>query len=256
MSSACTVGIDVGGSGIKAYLVDPVTGETKGERMRLDSPEDFDVASVLDMICDLADSLGPELAVGVGFPSVVSGGVALTGATAHQHSEWIGIDIESELAERLGRHVVVINDADAAGHAEMRFGAGRDETGTVIILTFGTGVGSSLYRGGILVPNVELGHIYLQNKKKVAEHQVSDRARKEKDLAWSKWGRKVNQYLLRLERVFAPDLIVIGGGVSKKADRFFDEIETRARVVPAELQNDAGIVGAAVVAHERSLVAG
>src|SRR5262249_51261614 len=178
------------------------------------------------------------------FPGVVSAGTIMTAANLDR--SWIGVDAVAHLGEVTGQPVSVLNDADAAGIAEMRFGAGRGQQGTVLLLTFGTGIGSALFYDGVLVPNTEFGHIELHGKD--AELRASERARELEDLSWGKWAGRVDNYLDKMEALLSPDLIIIGGGISKKSDKFLPRLTLRARVVPAATQNDAGIVGAAMTA--------
>jgi polyphosphate glucokinase len=183
--------------------------------------------------------------VGVTFPGVVVGGVTRTAANMHQ--DWIGADVGTLLTDRLGMPVTVVNDADAAGMAEVAYGAARGRGGTVVVLTLGTGIGSALFHDGRLVPNTELGHLELNGHD--AEHKASSKAKEDEELSWKHWAHRVQKYLAHVEMLFSPDLFVLGGGVSRKADKFLHYIEdVRADIVPAQLQNNAGIVGAAMAA--------
>jgi polyphosphate glucokinase len=182
--------------------------------------------------------------VGSGFPSAIKNGVVLTAANVS--NKWVGFNLEEALRELTGCDVVVLNDADAAGLAEMRFGAGRDQDGVVLIITLGTGIGVSLFVRGELVPNLELGHIEIGGKD--ADDWASAIIRKHEDLSWKQWAKRVNKYLMTLEYLLWPDLIIIGGGVSKKHEKFFPYLTTQTQVVPAEMRNQAGIVGAAMAA--------
>ncbi len=238
------LGVDIGGSGIKGAPVDTSTGTLLKPRHRIKTPKGAapdDVARVLTAIADHFSWRGP---IGCAFPAVVKGGRTLTAANIDRG--WIGLDAQTFLSEQSGRSVTLLNDADAAGIAEMAFGAGHDERGLVFMLTFGTGIGSALFHQGRLVPNTELGH--LEIRKKEAERRASDRVRKKKGLDWEAWASRVSEFLGRLEDLFWPDLFIIGGGVSKKHEAFIPLLETRTRVVPAQLRNDAGIVGAALAA--------
>jgi polyphosphate glucokinase len=185
---------------------------------------------------------------GITFPGVVANGVVRT--APNLDSAWVGVDARALFAAAAGlTEVEVLNDADAAGQAEMRFGAGVGERGTVVMLTFGTGIGSALFRGGVLVPNTEFGHIEIRGKD--AEKRASDRARELHDLDWAHWAGRVDEYMTHLEALLWPDLFIVGGGVSRKSDKFIPLLEgLRARVVPATMHNDAGIVGAALVAGQ------
>jgi polyphosphate glucokinase len=182
--------------------------------------------------------------VGCGFPGVVKAGVVYTASNVSK--KWIGFDLEQALGELTGCEVLVLNDADAAGLAEMRFGAGQGRNGVVLIVTLGTGIGTALFVNGRLVPNLELGHIEIDGKD--AEKLAASIVREKGELSWKKWGKQVNRYLITMEQLLWPDLIIIGGGVSKKHEKFFPSLSTRTQVVPAEMRNQAGIVGAALAA--------
>ncbi|MFE0106378.1 polyphosphate--glucose phosphotransferase [Streptomyces sp. NPDC059009] len=246
-------GVDIGGSGIKGAPVDLDRGDLAQERHKVLTPQPATPEGVADRVREVVghfDWTGP---VGVTFPGVITNGTARTAANVDK--SWIGTDIRSLLADRLGGPsqcpVTVLNDADAAGVAEMHFGAGRDRTGTVILLTFGTGIGSAVFTGGRLVPNTELGHLELNGHD--AEKKASSKAREDEDLSWEHWARRVQKYLAHVEMLFSPELFIIGGGVSRKAHKFLPLIEgIRAELVPAELQNNAGIVGAAMAAAGRA----
>lgn len=230
------LGIDIGGSGIKGAPVDTETGELVQERLRIATPQPARPEGVAEVVGQIVKHFAWDGPVGVTFPGVVVDGVVLTAANVH-HS-WIGVD-----ASELFGGATVLNDADAAGIAEMTFGAGRGRRGTVLVLTFGTGIGSALFADGTLVRNTELGHLQLRGKD--AEERASARAREEHDLSWEKWAERVEEYLRHVEMLFSPALIVIGGGVSKKADKFLPHVNIDTPVVPAGLQNEAGIIGAA-----------
>ena len=238
------LGIDIGGTGIKGAPVDISTGTLIEPRYRIKTPKGGAPADVARVLTEVADHFSWRGPIGCAFPAVVKAGYTLTAANIDRG--WIGLDAATFLSEASGRDVTLLNDADAAGIAEMRFGAGHNETGLVFMLTFGTGIGSALFHEGRLVPNTELGH--LEIRKKEAERRASDRTRKKKNLDWAAWAARVSEFLGRLEDLFWPDLFIIGGGVSKKQDRFIPLLETRTRVVPARLRNDAGIVGAALAA--------
>lgn len=251
MGDGYVVGIDVGGSAIKGFEVDPEAGVTIGDVVRVDAPPGFTVDAVLDAIVTVANELGSELPVGVGFPAVVREGVLGTDATSYQYAGWSGLGIERELERRLGRPVAVGNDADVAGEAEMRHGTASGQDGTVLVLTFGTGIGSALYREGVLVPNVELGRVYLRGQNRVAEDHCAGRVKDEQGLSWEEWAGRLQDYLAHIERVFAPDLIVVGGGISAEAERFLPSLDLGCEVVPARFRNDAGPIGAAMLVANR-----
>jgi polyphosphate glucokinase len=241
------LGIDVGGSGIKGAPVDLTAGTLAQERYRLATPQPATVDEVVETVGEVAKRFTPAESVGITFPGVVVDGVVRTAANVDK--AWIDAPAAELFTEVIGRPVTVVNDADAAGIAEMTFGAGRGQHGTTIMLTFGTGIGSALFLDGKLVPNTELGHLELHGED--AEVRASDRARDVEDLSWHHWAERVQQYLRHVERLFQPDLMIIGGGVSKKAEKFLPLIELRTPVVPAALQNNAGIIGAALAASGR-----
>ena len=238
------LGIDIGGSGIKAAPVDTAKGTLLTERVKVETPRPAlprVVAPVVAQHVKNFDWTGP---VGVAFPGVVVNGVTMT--AANLDPAWVGLDTRALFSKAAGVPVSLINDADAAGLAEMKFGAGAGHRGTVLMLTFGTGIGSALFRDGVLVPNTELGHIEVRGRD--AETRASERAKELHDFSWGKWAGKVDEYLHHVEALTAPDLIIIGGGISRKADKFLPLLTLRATVVPAAMHNDAGIVGAALSA--------
>ena len=243
MSRTDVFGVDIGGSGIKGAPVDAEHGRLVAERHKVLTPHPAEPDVVVASVREVVAHFGWTGPVGVTFPGVVVGGVTRT--AANMHPDWVGLDTRALLSRALGLPVTVVNDADAAGIAEVAFGAARGESGTVIVLTFGTGIGSAVFTGGRLVPNTELGHLELHGRE--AEKHASAKVREDHDLSWKHWAKRVEEYLAHLEMLFSPDLFVIGGGVSRKAEKFLPLIEgVRARIVPAGLQNDAGIVGAAM----------
>lgn len=240
-------GIDIGGTGIKGAPVDTAAGRLLHERVRQLTPKPSAPDAVLDVVGEIVTRFSWRGPVGVTFPGVVVDGVTRTAANVDKG--WVDLDARKAFAESLHVPVTIVNDADAAGIAEMRFGAGRGRRGVVLVLTFGTGIGSALFHDGVLVPNTELGHLELNGHE--AEHHASGNVREEHDLSWEHWAHRVGHYLRHLEMLFSPQLFVIGGGVSKKADKFLPHIKhVRAEIVPAALHNDAGIVGAALAARE------
>lgn len=242
------LGIDIGGSGIKGSVVDLRSGDLVGERVRMDTPESSHPAAVAEVVGLLVRELKWSGAVGCTFPGIIYHGVIKTSANLDQ--SWVDVH-GVRLFERVTNCPVrLINDADAAGLAEMQFGAGRGQMGVTIMLTFGTGIGSAIFLDGKLVPNTEFGHLPIRGKP--AEHRAAARIRKEEDLSWAEWAERVNEYLEYMEFFFSPDLFIIGGGVSKRYDKFMHLLRTRARIVPAQLLNDAGILGAAM--HVSDLV--
>lgn len=246
------LGIDIGGSGIKGAPVDVETGEFLQDRIRIPTPEPGTPEQVIEVIRHMIDEFNWQGKIGVGFPGVVRRGVVITGA--NMAPEWVGTDVAALIQEHTGCPAVVLNDADAAGLAEMRFGSGkRFEDSYVIFLTIGTGIGSAFFLKREIWPNVELGHLEIRGKD--AEHRAGDAVRKEKDLSWKKWGKKLNEVLQQYDFLFSPDAIILGGGVSKQFDRFGKYLKgIRAEVLPAELQNQAGIIGAAMAAEESLVI--
>ena len=248
-TTASPLGIDVGGTGIKGAPVDLATGEFTADRLRFDTPEGAtpdDVADVIAKIVEhFADEIGDE-PIGVTIPGVVQHGVVRTAANIDK--SWIGTNAEELFSKRVGRPVLVINDADAAGIAETYYGVAKDRDGLVIVTTLGTGIGTALINNGQLVPNAELGHIEIDGKD--AERKAANSAREREELSYEKWAKRLTKYYTSLENLLWPDLFIVGGGVSKKADNFLPLLEIRTEIVPAALQNAAGIVGAARLAHE------
>jgi polyphosphate glucokinase len=246
------IGIDVGGTGIKAAVVETTTGELVTPRVRVATPRPALPKPMIEDTAGLVATLPPELHVGVGFPAVILGGVVRTAANIDP--AWIGVDADTCFADALGRSVMVGNDADAAGLAEMRFGAGRGQAGTVLMLTLGTGIGSALFRDGILVPNTELGHLQLRGKD--AERRAAASIKVSKGLTWHAWSKRLAEYVNEIDRLLWPDLVIIGGGISKEADKFIHDLPSRVTCLPAALQNQAGIVGAAMLAAEATQLTG
>jgi len=244
------IGVDVGGSGIKVGAVDTATGQLLTPRLRVVTPQpsipDALVRSIARLVKRAGAGLDPSTVVGVGVPCVVIDGVTKTAANIDQ--SWIGFDARSALAKALKRPVHVLNDADAAGLAEMRFGAGRGKGGMVLVLTLGTGVGSALFNDGRLVPNTELGHMEIRGRD--AERRSAAVARTRRGLSWKAWSSDLDEHLQAIDRILWPGLFILGGGVSKRADRFIPRLTVRPPIVPATLENDAGIVGAALAAAE------
>lgn len=242
-------GVDIGGSGIKGAPVDLERGDLAQERHKVLTPQPATPAAVADAVAEVIANFSWSGPVGITFPGVVTGGVTRTAANVDKG--WIDVDAATLLGDRLGGlPVTLLNDADAAGIAEMTFGAGRGRKGTVILLTFGTGIGSAVFIDGRLVPNTELGHLELHGHD--AEKHASTKTKEDEDLSWQQWAYRVQKYLAHVEMLFSPELFIIGGGVSRKAEKFVPLIEgIRAKIVPAELQNNAGIVGAAMAAAGR-----
>jgi len=247
------IGVDVGGSGIKAAAVDLDTGELVSQRHRVPTPQPSAPAAVIASIARLVKRIGNEVqleantAVGVGFPGVITSGVTRTAANVD--SGWLDFDADAAMERVLRRPVHMINDADAAGVAEMRFGAGVGRKGSVFLITLGTGTGSALFYNGTLVPNLELGHMEIRGRD--AERRSAAAARLRRGLSWKAWAEGLDEHLLAIEKLFWPQLFIIGGGVSKRSEKFIPRLTVRAEVIPAKLLNDAGIVGAAMAADER-----
>lgn len=241
-------GIDIGGSGIKGAPVDLDTGTLLTDRHRIRTPQPATPDAVAGVVCEVAGHFGWAEPFGCTFPAVVTHGVTRTAANVDP--SWVDTDAESLLRKATGHDVLVVNDADAAGYAELAFGAARHRSGVILVTTLGTGIGSALIVDGRLVPNTELGHLELDGHD--AETRASDAAREREGLSWERWAKRLQRYYRHVEDLFWPDLIVIGGGVSKKADKFLPLLDLRTEVVPAALRNEAGIVGAALLAHERA----
>jgi polyphosphate glucokinase len=240
------LGVDIGGSGIKGAPVDPKCGALLAERRKLATPQPATPQAVIDAVAELAAGFGWSGPVGCAVPAVVKGGVTLTASNID--AGWIGCDAAGLLCNALHRPVAVLNDADAAGLAELSFGAGREQRGTVVMLTLGTGIGSALMVDGVLLPNTELGHLDIRGKP--AERRASAQVRKIEALSWERWAARLSEVLIAIELLVWPDLFILGGGVSRKHQRFFHRLNCRTPVVPAALGNDAGIVGAALAAME------
>ena len=237
------LGIDIGGSGIKAAPVDVTTGKFLTERQKIATPRPALPDAVADVVKQLTTSFSWSGPTGITFPGVVTDGVTRT--AANLDPAWIGVDAAALFGTAAGNPVRVLNDADAAGVAEITFGAGMGEMGTVLMLTFGTGIGSALFTGGLLVPNTEFGHIEIRGHD--AETRASERAKELHDLSWGKWAGRVDEYLQHIEGLLSPHLIIVGGGVSKQSEKWVPRLTgIRARIEPAVLLNDAGIVGAAM----------
>ena len=239
------LGVDIGGTGIKVAPVDVTTGKLVAERVKVATPHPAEPDAIAAAVRELVTGFGWSGPAGIAFPGVITDGTTRT--AANLDPAWIGMDARGLFGKATGLQVVMINDADAAGLAEMKFGAGAGHQGTVLMLTLGTGIGSALFNGGVLVPNTEFGHIEIRGKD--AEKRASEHAKEEHDLSWEKWAGQVDEYLQRMEALLSPGLFIIGGGISRKSDKFLPLLTgLTAPVVPAALHNDAGIVGAAMAA--------
>ena len=241
------LGIDIGGTGIKGAVIDTQTGEMKTERVRIPTPQPATPAAMMDTVATLAKEFNWSGLIGAGFPAAIRHNIVKTASNIDK--SWIGLNAAKEIEKVTGCKAMVVNDVDAAGYAEVNFGAGKGNQGTVIVAAFGTGIGTAIFTEGILLPNTELGHIKLKGM--IAEHYASNSAREKEDLDWETFGKRVNKYLQRLEFLFWPDLIVIGGGVSKKYELYSHRFKLEAEVKPALLRTQAGMIGAAMAAkHE------
>ncbi|WP_378414334.1 polyphosphate--glucose phosphotransferase [Rhodococcus kronopolitis] len=242
-------GVDVGGSGVKGGLVDLDTGELIGERIKIETPQPATPAAIAATVREILAQAGWDGPVGLTLPAVVTDGVARTAANID--ASWIGTDARALFTEALdGRPVTVLNDADAAGLAEDRYGAGRDVDGVVVLLTFGTGIGSAVLHHGVLLPNTEFGHLEVDGKE--AEHRASSAAKETHDLSYHEWAKEVSRVLTRFEDLLWPDLFIAGGGISRKGHKWIPHLTNRTPVVAATLLNTAGIVGAALAADQSS----
>ena len=247
------LGIDVGGSGIKAAVVDVESGETIGERHRIATPEPSDPPAVVEVVKQILQHFDWQGPAGVSFPTVIVGGKSRTCGNISE--DWRGFPIEEFFQQECGRRFFALNDADAAGIAEMKFGAGVGKQGLVIIVTIGTGLGSGVFYNGQLVPNIELGRIFGKDGEPI-EFYAADSARKREGLSYKKWGRRFDFFLNHVVRVFSPDLFIIGGGASKKLDKFRNQLSIDVPLIVAEKKNNAGIIGAAMYAAAKLQTAG
>ena len=241
------LGIDIGGSGIKGAIVNTKTGEMLTSRFRIVTPSPATPTSVTQVIHEIVKHFDWKGPLGAGYPGVVQKGIVRTASNVD--SAWINTNIDELITRVTGCPSTVVNDADAAGLAEMKFGSGMGNKGVVLLLTIGTGIGTVMFSGGKLVPNLELGHIILKGMD--AEKYSSDAARQRDHLSWVDWAKRFNEYLARMEELLWPDLIIIGGGASKKEELILDLLHTKAKLVTARLHNNAGIVGAALAANKK-----
>ncbi len=239
------LGVDVGGSGVKGAIVDLDTGQLVGERLRLETPQPATPQAVTQTVAEVVRHFNWTGPLGVTYPGVVVDGVVQTAANVD--SAWIGTNAAEAYSQALGgRRVTVLNDADAAGLAEQRYGAGRNRSGVIVLLTFGTGIGSAVIHNGMLLPNTEFGHIEVDGKE--AEHRAASSVKERKEWSYQQWTKEVTKVLVAVENAIWPDLFIAGGGISKKADKWIPLLKNRTPVVAAELLNTAGIVGAAMAA--------
>jgi polyphosphate glucokinase len=247
MQTKNVLGIDVGASGIKGAIVDLEAGDLVMERIKLDTPQPSTTDAMAETVAELVRQIGYEgELIGVGFPSVVKRGVAHSAANIDK--SWMNANIEAIFSKSTGKRVVAVNDADAAGLSEMKYGRGKGIMGSVLLITIGSGLGSALFTDGHLVRNTEFGHCNLHGG--IAEHYVSNLARKREDMSWEEFGKRFNEFLQMIERISCPDLIILGGGVSNRYELFSEWINIETEVTTAEMFNNAGIIGAALYAYE------
>ena len=241
------VGIDIGGTGIKGALVSTKSGELRSERIKLGTPEGGEPEAIAEVVREIAAAVDdkPERSLGICFPAVVKHGI--TRSAANVSDRWIGLDADELFSNTLNRHVHVINDADAAGVAEVKFGAGRKRSGLTVMTTLGTGIGSALFYNGVLIPNAELGHLEIDGVD--YENRASFAAMERDSLSFEEWAERLQIYYSTLEKLFTPNLFIVGGGVSKSHEQFLPLLKLKTEIVPAALQNSAGIIGAAALAY-------
>lgn len=244
------LGIDIGGTGTKGALVDLETGELVSERFRLDTPQPSLPNKVAETVVKVVNHFKYSGPIGCGFPAIIKNGIAHSAANIDQ--SWIGVNTEELLSKATGCEIFACNDADLAGVAEMKYGAGKGRMGTTLLITIGTGLGSALFVDGNLVPNTEFGHFYLKNMDVVVEKHAAASSKKRDGISWGEWTVRFNEYLKMMERLFSPDLIILGGGASKKFEKFKDKLSSTADILPAQFLNNAGIIGAAVYAAQKS----
>ena len=241
------LGIDVGGSGIKGAPVDTETGQLLAERIRIKTPKNGEPEPIAEVVNQIAQSFNWKAPIGIGFPAPIKGGVAMMAANVSE--KWVGTNADALFTKITGCDCTMINDADAAGVAEMSFGAGRGNYGTVIMITLGTGIGTAIFHRGQLLPNTEFGHLEIDGED--AEFRASDAARQRDDLSWKKYAKRLSKFLGTMERLFWPNLFIIGGGISKESEKFLPLLTIDTHIVPAQLLNEAGIVGAALGAMRK-----
>ena len=241
------VGIDIGGTGIKGALVSTKSGELRSERIKLGTPAGGEPEAIAEVVREIAAAVDdkPERSLGICFPAVVKHGI--TQSAANVSDRWIGLDADELFSSTLNRHVHVINDADAAGVAEVKFGAGRKRSGLTVMTTLGTGIGSALFYNGVLIPNSELGHLEIEGVD--YETRASFAAMERDQLRFEEWAERLQLYYSTLEKLLTPDLFIVGGGVSKSHEQFLPLLKLKTEIVPAALQNSAGIIGAAALAY-------
>ena len=244
------IGIDIGGTGIKGALVNVKKGNLLSDRLRFDTPEGASPKAVIGKVVEIVNQLDPsgKYPIGICFPAIVKSGVTLSAANVSK--EWIGYDAKSHFSKALGREVVLLNDADAAGVAEMKYGVGAKEKGLVIMTTLGTGIGTALFYSGKLIPNSELGHLEIEGVDYETKASVS--AKERDGLSVEQWVERLNKYYDQLDRLLSPDLVIVGGGISKQSEDFLPMIKSKVRIIPAQTRNNAGIIGAALLAAKQA----
>jgi polyphosphate glucokinase len=241
------LGIDVGGTGIKGAPVDTNTGKLLAERIRIKTPKEAEPQPVAEVVAEIAKSFDWKGPIGIGFPAPIKAGVAMMAANISE--KWVGTNADELFTKTTGCDCTMINDADAAGLAEMKFGAGSGQSGTVIMITLGTGIGTAIFHRGNLLPNTEFGHLDMEGMD--AEHRASAVVREREELSWKKYAKRLNKYLAEMEKLFWPDLFIIGGGISKQSEKYIPLLKIETPVVPAQFFNEAGIVGAALAARKK-----
>jgi polyphosphate glucokinase len=243
------IGIDIGGTGIKGALVNTKKGQLVSERIRFDTPDGATPEEVIAKVAEIVDQLDSDkdTPIGICFPAIIKDGVTLSAANVSK--DWVGVKAEKLFSKALNRKVVLLNDADAAGVAEIKYGAGQERKGLVLMVTLGTGIGTALFMNGKLIPNSELGHLEIDGVD--YESMASFSAKERENLSFADWAKRLTKYFNMVDRLLSPDLIIVGGGVSKQHEEFLPLIETNIKMVPAESKNNAGIIGAAFIARRR-----
>lgn len=238
------LGIDVGGTGIKGAIVNTLEGELVTERYRIDTPDPASPENIISTVGEIVEHFNWKAPIGIGFPAAIKNDVVMTASNIDK--SWIGLNAGEEIQSKTGCKTTLVNDVDAAGYAEIEFGAGKGNMGAVAMVAAGTGIGTALFNNGVLFPNTELG--FLKVKGMVGEHYAAAIIRKKENLSWGEWGQRFNKYLKKIEMLFWPDLIILGGGVSKNFDKYKSCFTIKTPIVPAERRNNAGIIGASVAA--------
>lgn len=243
------IGIDIGGTGIKGALVNTKKGSLIGDRLRFDTPDGATPDQVVAKVAEIVGQLDTDkdTAIGICFPAVIKDGVSLSAANVS--NDWVGLNAEKLFSKALGRKIVLLNDADAAGVAEIKYGAGQERKGLVLMVTLGTGIGTALFMNGRLIPNSELGHLEIDGVD--YETKASYSAKEREGLSFAEWAARLSKYFNQVDRLLSPDLVIVGGGISKQHDEFLPLIDTKLKLVPAEAKNNAGIIGAAFIARKR-----